>query len=330
MSVSIERQAHKDRAERLSELESVIERHVRSFLEVGAALLEVRDTKLYLVTHRTFETWVQLRFKISRRRAYELIAATKVNENLERRGVVIVPSSEREARELAKFEPDAQETVWEHARELAGDEPPTGVHVRRAGREIRRLEQVDQLAQQNQSNEGVEALGMYPIILADPPWQYDSGTTDPTRQVENQYPTMPADEIAALDIESHATADAVLFMWAPPSMLPDALAVIEAWGFTYKTHGVWDKGLIGGGYWMRIRHEDLLIAVRGKPPHPNPSDLWASVFLSRKTAHSEKPVCVYEMIERYYPTLSKVELFARSERAGWKSWGNEHKTGASQ
>jgi N6-adenosine-specific RNA methylase IME4 len=320
-----ERLAHKQKVERLAELESVIERHVRGFLEVGRALLEVRNDKLYLLSHSTFEAWVQMRFAISRRRAYELIAATEVDANLRGRGLKAVPSSEREARELAKFPADVQPVVWEKARELAGDDPPTGKEVRRAAREMNRQRRVERLAEISAGGEPIETVKPHPILLADPPWRYDSGTTDPSREIENQYPTMSTAEIAALPVANLATPDAVLFMWIPPALIiPEAAIVLDGWGFTYKTHGVWDKVNIGGGYWMRIRHEDLIIAVRGDPPHPNPSDLFASIFMEPKSrTHSRKPRCAYEMIERYFPTLPKLELFARQKRDGWSSWGQE-------
>jgi N6-adenosine-specific RNA methylase IME4 len=321
----IVRQAHKEKAERLAELEDVIERHIGCLFDVGAALLEVRREKLYKLTHPTFEAWVKLRFNLSRRRAYELMTTVEVRATLKAHGAAALPTTRRETEELAKFSPDEQPVIWASAISLAGDEEPTGTHVRRAAREARRLDVVDRLRQTNAGNQSLGGLGPFNVILADNPWQYDSGTTDPTRQIENQYPTMPTPEIAALPVREIAADDAVLFMWAPPAMMiPDVATVLEGWGFTYKTHGVWDKVAIGGGYWLRIRHEDLVIAVRGNPPHPNPSDLYESIWtVPRSSTHSAKPESVHEMIEKYYPTLAKVELFARAPRGGWAVWGNE-------
>jgi ParB-like chromosome segregation protein Spo0J len=108
----------------------------------------------------------------------------------------------------------------------------------------------------------------WPIILADPPWQYDDvGISTTNRRIENHYPTMSLPSILALPVQDMATDDAVLFLWTTAPMLMAANKVIEAWGFAYKTGLVWDKGVIGTGYWARNQHEHLLIAVRGKPPH---------------------------------------------------------------
>ena len=81
--------------------------------------------------------------------------------------------------------------------------------------------------------------------------------------------------------------------------------------------------MIGPGYFFRQQHELLLWAARGSPPAPAPSDRVASVIRARRGAHSEKPQLVYEMIERMYPALPKLELFARGRRKGWSAWGNQ-------
>ena len=104
----------------------------------------------------------------------------------------------------------------------------------------------------------------YQVIYADPPWRYTPAVKN--RQVENHYPTMALSEIMEMDIPSDKNS--VLYLWATASKLPDCLKVMEAWGFTYKSQMVWDKELIGMGYWARGQHELLLIGTRGKfsPP----------------------------------------------------------------
>jgi N6-adenosine-specific RNA methylase IME4 len=86
---------------------------------------------------------------------------------------------------------------------------------------------------------------------------------------------------------------------------------------------VWDKQSIGMGIYVRQQHELLVIASHGAPITATPSTLPASVFSIPRGKHSEKPKIVYEFIERMYPGLPKIELFARSRRAGWDAWGNE-------
>jgi N6-adenosine-specific RNA methylase IME4 len=160
----------------------------------------------------------------------------------------------------------------------------------------------------------------FPVLLADPPWRYDYAE-DKGRQIENHYPTMTLDDIAAIDVP--AADDAVLFCWATSPKLQEAFDVIDGWGFTYRTCMVWVKDKIGMGYYARQQHELLLIATRGHLPVPDPSDRPSSVFHGRRTEHSSKPSIAHEMIETMYPTYRRCELFARTPREGWTVWGNQ-------
>jgi hypothetical protein len=90
-----------------------------------------------------------------------------------------------------------------------------------------------------------ETAERYPVIYADPPWEYDRGSTTPNRQIENQYPTMSLDQVCALPVPKLATDNAILFMWATNPLLPEALQVLKAWGFTYKSNFSWDKERTG-------------------------------------------------------------------------------------
>jgi N6-adenosine-specific RNA methylase IME4 len=161
--------------------------------------------------------------------------------------------------------------------------------------------------------------GPFEMIYADPPWQL--GNPSSAYAPENHYPTMATGEIAALQVP--AAENAMLFLWAVSSRLPDALQVMEAWGFGYRTSIVWVKDWIGLGTWVRHRHELLLIGRRGSHPAPDPEDRPDSVIQQPRRRHSEKPDCAYELIERMYPQASRLELFARSARPGWHAWGNQ-------
>lgn len=165
--------------------------------------------------------------------------------------------------------------------------------------------------------------GAYRLLYVDPPWQYEHVATE-SRAIENQYPTMDLDTIKALEVP--AADDAVLFLWATSPKLAEAISVIQAWDFDYRTSAVWDKELIGMGYYFRQQHELLLVAARGTLPVPAPSDRVSSVIRARREAHSQKPAIVYDVLEAMYPTfgeLDRVELFQRQPRAGWAGWGNE-------
>jgi N6-adenosine-specific RNA methylase IME4/ParB-like chromosome segregation protein Spo0J len=161
------------------------------------------------------------------------------------------------------------------------------------------------------------------VLLADPPWRYEH-TESESRAIENQYPTMSLDEICELPIQDVCTEDVILFLWATSPKLAEAMQVLEAWGFTYRTCAVWDKEKIGMGYYFRQQHELLLVAAKGHPPTPAPSDRVSSVVRSPRLKHSQKPEVVYEIIEAMYPNLPKLELFARNNRDNWSAWGNEH------
>lgn len=162
----------------------------------------------------------------------------------------------------------------------------------------------------------------YPVIYADPPWRYDYSETD-SRKIENQYDTMTVEDICGLPIQTVAAPDAALFLWATSPKLREALRVIDAWGFTYRTCAVWDKQKIGMGYYFRQQHELLLVATRGDMPAPPEKARVSSVISEARGKHSKKPERVYQIIEAMYPDLSKIELFARNKRDGWESWGNQ-------
>jgi N6-adenosine-specific RNA methylase IME4 len=162
--------------------------------------------------------------------------------------------------------------------------------------------------------------GKFNVILADPPWRYENAV-DPSRFIENHYPTMSLDEIKALAIP--AADDAVLYLWVTTPKNAEGLEVMEAWGFKYRTGMVWVKDKIGMGYYTRQRHELLLIGRRGDYPVPEPGVRPDSVIEAPRGRHSEKPSLVYDLVEAMYPAASKLEMFARRQRPGWTAWGNE-------
>ena len=163
----------------------------------------------------------------------------------------------------------------------------------------------------------------YGVILADPPWRFQvySRETGMDRAADNHYPTSTTADIAMLPVSLIAAKDCVLFLWATAPMLPDALVVMAAWGFKYKSHVVWVKGRVGTGYWFRNEHELLLVGTRGDVPAPAMGSQRGSVSVASSRGHSVKPDWQYELIEGYYPTLPKIELNARRPRENWDSWG---------
>jgi N6-adenosine-specific RNA methylase IME4 len=194
-------------------------------------------------------------------------------------------------------------------------------HARRWWQKFRRIERLEEIGDAAE----LGALGKsWPIILADPPWRYENPPIGASnRSVENHYPTMSLEEIATLRIDEIAANDAVLYLWATAPKLRECMEVIKAWGFVYRTNLVWIKDKIGMGFHARNQHELLLIAKRGSIPPPAEDDRVSSVVYADRLEHSVKPAIFYELIERFYPTLPKIELFARGAREGWASWGNQ-------
>lgn len=163
------------------------------------------------------------------------------------------------------------------------------------------------------------------VIYADPEWKFEaySDETGMDRSADNHYPTSALDAIKSRDVGSLAADDCVLFLWATVPMLPQALEVMGAWGFAYKSNFDWRKDQIGTGYWNRNRHEHLLIGTRGKIPAPAMGEQFDSSIEAPVGEHSAKPEVFYEIIEAYFPTLPKIELNARVARPGWVRWGYE-------
>jgi N6-adenosine-specific RNA methylase IME4 len=142
-----------------------------------------------------------------------------------------------------------------------------------------------------------------------------------SREIENHYPTMTTEAIYTLPVAGFCTSYAMLFLWSPAPLLTDALKIMTAWGFEYATCAVWVKDRFGMGVYVRQQHELLLIGKRGLGIVPDPSKLSSSIIEAARGAHSRKPDEAYELIERMYSALPKIELFARHGRAGWAAWG---------
>lgn len=168
----------------------------------------------------------------------------------------------------------------------------------------------------------LESVGKFSVLYCDPPWEYEHSISK-SRDIENQYPTMSLEKICALPIHDISQPDSVLFMWATSPKLLEAMSVISAWGFEYRTCAVWDKEIIGMGYYFRQQHELLLVSVRGNLPLPLPAHRPSSVIKEKRGKHSAKPEIVYKILETMYPDFPKIELFSRLKREGWSSWGNE-------
>ncbi len=169
-------------------------------------------------------------------------------------------------------------------------------------------------------------------ILADPPWQFTNrtGKVAPEHKRLNRYGTMSLKDIIAMPVHTLADDPAHLYLWVPNALLKEGLAVMEAWGFEYKTNIIWQKVRKDGepdgrgvGFYFRNTTEILLFGVKGKNARTlQPGRSQVNVLKSRKREHSRKPDEQYPLIE----SCSRgpfLELFARGPREGWSVWGNQ-------
>jgi len=177
----------------------------------------------------------------------------------------------------------------------------------------------------------LELKGRFRTILADPPWRFTNrtGKVAPEHRRLRRYETMSFAEIAAMPVSEHVQEPAHLYLWTPNALLPRALEVMAAWGFTYKTNIIWYKIRKDGGpdgrgvgFYFRNVTEMLLFGVRGHMRTLQPGRSQVNIVATRKREHSRKPSCIYDLIERCSPG-PYLELFAREKVAGWTQWGDE-------
>ena len=134
-----------------------------------------------------------------------------------------------------------------------------------------------------------EFAGRYRVFYADPPWEYGNSQHGVTTQ-RDHYPCISLDDICAIDVQSVAEDDAVLFLWATSPILPEALRVVEAWGFAYKASFVWDKCQPMIGHYNMVAHELLLICTRGAcRPDTNDAFVSGHKLTSRDDSHTIRP-----------------------------------------
>ena len=174
--------------------------------------------------------------------------------------------------------------------------------------------------------------GRYGTILIDPPWRFvnRTGKMAPEHKRLHRYPTMSFEEIAALPVCAHALPQSHLYLWCPNALLLEALQIMNAWGFVYKTNIVWYKTRKDGGpdgrgvgFYFRNVTEILLFGVRGKNARTLKRGRTQVNYIgTRKREHSRKPDEQYEIIEACSPG-PYLELFARGDRPKWHVWGNQ-------
>ena len=174
---------------------------------------------------------------------------------------------------------------------------------------------------------GGRTIQKYQVIYADPPWDYQQCRL--SGSAKKHYPTMRIEELCALPVAEIADRDCALFLWATFPQLPEALRLIQAWGFVYKTVAfVWLKQnrkaltwFYGLGFWTRSNAEICLLATKGHPKRQSAGI--HQLVISPVERHSKKPDEVREKIVALMGDVPRIELFARQQTPGWDVWGNE-------
>lgn len=169
----------------------------------------------------------------------------------------------------------------------------------------------------------------YQIIYADPPWSYRDKANAGNRGASHKYPVMDLEVICSLPVQKIAADNCLLALWWVPPMPMEALRVVSAWGFTFKTmkgftwhkttkHG---KSCMGMGHLTRSNAEDCLFATKGKPKRVSAG---VRQFIeAERHAHSQKPNEARDRLVQLMGDVPRIELFARSATPGWDAWGDE-------
>jgi len=213
---------------------------------------------------------------------------------------------------IARMEPEKQR---EFAEQRATGEVKDYKEYESKQKQAERKQEIDRQVQQ----EVAMPSGDYSCVVIDPPWNYGTGYDPDGRRVANPYPEMTLEQIAQLDIR--AKQDSIIFLWTTHKFIWDAKALLEQWGFAYRSMIVWDKEQMGMGDLFRMQCEFCLVGIKGKPLLDNPHNLRDIIRESRRE-HSRKPEAFYEMVETLCP-YKKIEYFAREQREGYEVYGND-------
>lgn len=178
----------------------------------------------------------------------------------------------------------------------------------------------------------------YDVIVADPPWKFDlRSEAGEEKSAQAHYDCMDLEAIKGLQVDRIPVSDLArrgcsLFLWATCPMLPQALEVMKAWGFEYKSQMVWRKVTknwkpsMGPGYIVRTLHEPILIGTMGEGPGKvGLPSLFEALFEGERREHSRKPDVFFDLIREKMPKTYRLNLFsAGHEHEGFDGWGEPH------
>ena len=223
-----------------------------------------------------------------------------------------------EARKLSENAPDKFEAIIKGEKTI----PQAVREIKEAAREERRAAN---RALVEEARTPAEAVGTakFATIVIDPPWDWgDEGDCDQLGRSRPTYSTMPIEEIMALPVGKLADEDCHIYLWITNRSLPKGFGLLDAWGFRYITCLTWAKPSFGLGNYFRGSTEQILFGVKGSQPLRR-KDVGTWFQAPRgPNGHSSKPLAFFELVESCSPG-PYLEMFARSGRDGWISWGAE-------
>ena len=310
------------RAEAVRQIKSAWNASVKNLLEAGKRLVEAKAN----LQHGEFQEMIELDLPFGPRHAQRLMAIAR-DERL---------SKTTQVSHFVEQFPTDVGTLYELTR-LNDEDFETGVKEgwicpetdrqeitlrlkakRRDEREVEMAERTHKAA--------TEALTKkYGVIYMDPAWDHETygEVMGKGHAAANHYQTMTDEELRAIPVADWAAPDCACFMWTTGPHLAQAMALLEYYGFDYKTHAIWVKRKVITGYWFRFKHELVLLGVKGDVPAPALGTQMHSVFEAPNDEHSVKPDDILDYIDRIFPNVPKLEMNARRARDGWDAWGNE-------
>ncbi len=320
------------RPDRYRELKETVGRGLLTFVEVGLALIEIRQGQGYRFDHySTFEDFCRDEFDLPLTQAYRSVDGARIAQLVSPIGET--PRTEGQARELVPLlppdkyrtgrppewrpdSPDALIDTWRFITE-ENDEPVTAKVVKKWVRH-----KLAEIRPELQSAPGLP-IGIFSTIVADPPWPVEKIAREERPNQHNiDYPTMSIQAIKdmAPEIMSRSADDSHLYLWTTHKFLPDALDVAEAWGFKYQCLMTWVKNVGMTPFSWMYSTEHVLFCRRGNLPLEKMGRRLD--FAAKVTRHSSKPDEFYELVSEVSPG-PRLELFAREDREGFEVWGNE-------
>lgn len=189
-------------------------------------------------------------------------------------------------------------------------------------REAKRKENAKKVAKVRTPNQMVRAGTKFSTIVIDPPWDWgDENDKDQLGRAKPDYKTMDIESLRKLPVDELADKDCHIYLWITNRSLPKGFDLLERWGFRYIVCLTWPKPSFGMGNYFRGQTEHVLFGVKGSLGlnRKNASTLLPS-WKRGPNGHSSKPSEFNEFVESCSPG-PYLEMFSRSNRKGWKQWG---------